>query len=271
MELSTATLLGAWVSIFLTICILSFLYEDNPVYKLAEHLFLGVSIAVSVVEAYYGTFKPNMLDPVGRAATAVASGSDPGWDAVSIIPLLLCGVLFLKLVPKLSWAARIPIAFLVAMFAGLKLTGEANANLMTQVAESMPNLGQLWVDHGLWDWSADGAGVISGLVLVFGLCACLLHFYFSAPHNRPLRVVSRFGVLMLMFGFGASFGYTVMGRISLAIGRAQELLGLDRSLEQNAIVHPRIATLASIVLLVGVLAVWKLRGGKPESDEATDR
>ena len=59
--LSQMDLLGAWVSIFLTVCILSFLYEDNPVYKLAEHLFLGVSIAIGVIEGYYGTFKPNMI------------------------------------------------------------------------------------------------------------------------------------------------------------------------------------------------------------------
>ena len=270
MEITTAAMVGAWVSIFLTVCILSFLYEDNPIYKMAEHLFLGVSIAIGVVEAYYGTFKPNMLDPVGRAASALASGSSPGWDVLSVIPLVLCGALFLKLVPTLSWVARIPIAFIVALFAGLKLTGEANANLMTQVAESMPNLGELYAQHGLWDWSADGAGVISGLLLVLGLCACLLHFYFSAPHNRALRYVSRFGVLMLMFGFGASFGYTVMGRISLAIGRAQELLGLDRSAEHNAVIHPQVASLVSIVALVVVLAVWKSRGGGGEQAEPAE-
>jgi hypothetical protein len=34
---------GIWVAAFLTICIFSFLYEDNPFYKFAEHLFVGVS------------------------------------------------------------------------------------------------------------------------------------------------------------------------------------------------------------------------------------
>ena len=42
MELATAEVLGAWLSIGLTLCIFSFLYADNPVYKLAEHLYLGV-------------------------------------------------------------------------------------------------------------------------------------------------------------------------------------------------------------------------------------
>ena len=94
---------------------------------------------------------------------------------------------------------------------GVKLTGEANGRLVAQVAASMPDLPGLYEKHGLWNWEADGAGVLSGLVLVLGLCACLLHFYFSAPHNKPMRVISRIGVLTLMLSFGASFGFTVMG------------------------------------------------------------
>ena len=38
----------------------------------------------------------------------------------------------------------------------------------------------------------------AGVVLVLGLCACLLHFYFSTPHNKPMRTISRIGVLVLM-------------------------------------------------------------------------
>ena len=49
-SLSMMTLVGAWVSIFLTICVLSFLYDDNPVYKFAEHLFLGVSVGVAITK-----------------------------------------------------------------------------------------------------------------------------------------------------------------------------------------------------------------------------
>ena len=41
---SLIDLFGIWVSIFLTLAIFSFLYDDNPIYKLAENLFLGISI-----------------------------------------------------------------------------------------------------------------------------------------------------------------------------------------------------------------------------------
>ena len=44
--------MGAWLAIFLTLCILSFLYKDNPFYKIAEHLFVGVSIGYKDTEGW---------------------------------------------------------------------------------------------------------------------------------------------------------------------------------------------------------------------------
>lgn len=255
--LGTPALVGAWLSIFLTLAILSFLYADNPIYKLAEHLFLGVSIGIGVIEIYYGVFRPNLIDKLAQG------------NLLSIIPLAMVGMLFLKVLStlapalhrKVGWLARIPIAFIVAAYAGVKLTGEANANLMTQVAESMPDLATTWREHGLWDWSADGAGVLSAVILVVGLIACLLHFTFSARQGPALRLVSRFGVLVLMLSFGASFGYTVMGRISLAIGRAQELLGLDKPAALAEQIQPRVASIVSLGLIVAGLALWRWRTG----------
>ncbi len=198
-ELATIDLVGAWLSIFLTLCILSFLYEDNPVYKLAEHIFLGVSIGISVTEQYYGVFKPNLIDRLGDG------------NFISIIPLVLLLMLLFKgiagfstALQKHSWVARIPIAFMVAAYAGVKLTGEANANLMTQVAQTMPNLAESWANHGLWSWSADGAGVFSDLMLVLGLTACLVHFYFSKVPDSATRYggVAALGAFVLVAAMG---------------------------------------------------------------------
>jgi hypothetical protein len=47
----------------------------------------------------------------------------------------------------------------------------------------------------------------------------LIYFFFSSAHRGPLRPAARIGIYFLMISFGASFGYTVMGRVSLLIGR----------------------------------------------------
>ncbi len=249
-------ILGTWLSIFLTISILSFLYDDNPIYKLAEHLFMGLGIGVGTVEVYYGVFQPKLVHPLLQ---------EQRW--LSIFPLILLALLFTKLSRKHQDWARIPIAFIVAAFAGIKLTGEANGRLLEQVRASMPNLPALYEEHGWWNWNEAGAGVISGVVLVLGLCACLLHFYFSARHNKPMRTISRIGILTLMLSFGASFGFTVMGRISLAIGRAETLLGLDQpntlitlgSMEVHRMPATRWTTIGTLGLVILVIALLKRR------------
>ena len=299
-DFTSMDVLGAWVSIFLTLFILSFLYEDNPIYKLAEHLFLGVSIGYAVVEVYYGVFKPNLIDKLFFADE---------WTyerPFFVIPLLFTALLFMKFSKKYGWLARIPVAFIVAAYAGVKLTGEARAHLMTSVQQSMPDFRRLWAENlaagketvidvlhfgqdgvtsvsttvagtcadgdvwyqGLWCWTNDGAGVISGIVLVVGLAATLLHFYFSAPHNRVMVNVSRVGILVLMLSFGASFGYTVMGRISLCIGRVQEMLGLDRSAAEVAYIRPRLASVVLLAALIVYLVIWTKRVAAQEGTDA---
>jgi hypothetical protein len=52
-----------------------------------------------------------------------------------------------------------------------------------------------------------------------------MYFYFSKEHKGLYGKFSNVGVWFMMIGFGASFGYTVMARLSLLIGRLQFLLG----------------------------------------------
>jgi len=67
-------------------------------------------------------------------------------------------------------------------------------------------------------------GPIVAILLVVGLLGTLTYFFFSMRHKGVLGVLARVGIVFLMVGFGASFGYTVMARISLLIGRIFFLL-----------------------------------------------
>lgn len=246
--------LGVWCAIFLTMCIFSFLFEDNPAYKFAEHLFLGVSIGISVGEQWFGVLRPNFFD-------RFSSDFGPGLLGA----MVLMGLLLMKLSRKYSYLARTPIALMVAAFAAVKLTGEASGNLMIQVSDSMPNLAEVYAQHGWWSWSADGAGVFSSLLLVAGLVSTLVYFYFSVPHEGPLKGISRFGIWVLMVGFGASFGYTVMGRISLAYGRVLTLVGMDRPAAQAEQIHAPVVSLISLLVIAGILYATRLKAPPEES------
>jgi hypothetical protein len=62
-------------------------------------------------------------------------------------------------------------------------------------------------------------GLIVGIVILIGVVCTISYFFFSREHTGALRVSSRIGIWFVMIGFGASFGYTVMARVSLLMGR----------------------------------------------------
>jgi len=66
---------------------------------------------------------------------------------------------------------------------------------------------------------------LQNLLIVIMVIAGLVYFFFSLEHKGVVGKTATFGIWVIMVGFGASFGYTVMARVSLLIGRIQFLLG----------------------------------------------
>jgi hypothetical protein len=202
-----------WISAALTLFILSFLYRDNPFYKLAEHIFVGVSAGYYIAIAYKETLLPNLFRPLldGTQMLQVGDLQVP-LRFIRIGALLLSLLMFTRFVGRISWLSRWPLAFVVGMYAGINVYAFGSGDLIIQLQSTM-----LDVVHGGWT-------AVSNVFLVVGLASSLLYFYFSREQKGTLGVVTRIGVWFLMVSFGASFGFTVMSRISLAIGRARFLL-----------------------------------------------
>jgi hypothetical protein len=62
------------------------------------------------------------------------------------------------------------------------------------------------------------------LIILVGVVTVLVYFFFSVEHTGPVGVASKIGIWFLMISFGASFGYTIMARLSLLIGRVGFLI-----------------------------------------------
>ncbi len=197
--------LAIWVGAFFTLCIFSFLYKDNPFYKFAEHVFVGVSAGYGIVLQWYNVIIPNVLErmPWKENGTILV-----------FIPLILGILLLTRLIPNIGWISRWPIAIIIGTYAGLQVIGYAQGDLIEQVrANFLP----LWTDNIMT--------TIGNWVLVFGTITTLVFFFFSKEHKGVIGHTARTGIWVLMISFGASFGYTVMARVSLLIGRLQFLLG----------------------------------------------
>jgi hypothetical protein len=213
---------GIWVAAILTLCVFSFLFRDNPLYKLAEHLFVGVSAGYYIILNWWTVIVPNLLVPLFDAVQARwADPARPGLFAAAlgdyrgflIVPLLLGLLLLTRLFGRIGWLSRWSLAVIIGVYAGIKTTGFAQGDFVAQVQASLQ---PLWTDR-LGD-------SLNAIVFTLGLLTSLLFFYFSREHKGALGVASRIGIVFLMIGFGAGYGYTVMSRVSLLIGRFQFLL-----------------------------------------------
>ncbi|HEX7076959.1 MAG TPA: hypothetical protein VF363_00920 [Candidatus Eisenbacteria bacterium] len=200
-----STDLSVWIGALLTLGIFSFLYRDNPVYKFCEHLFVGVSAGYWVVLTYFSSIKPNLLDPLFGSF---------GSHYILIVPLILCLFLFSRFFPRGEWLSRWSIAMILGVYPAIRITGFGQSDLVQQVSGSILPL-----------WVAGHPGQsIDNILLVGGLLATLVFFFFSKEHKGAMGGVAKIGVYFLMVSFGASYGYTVMARVSLLIGRVMFLL-----------------------------------------------
>jgi len=209
-----------WLDAALTLMILSFLYKDNAFYKSAEHLFVGVSAAYYMSINFWDHLMPNLLgklfpDTMSGLVPSVA-GSEPEYHY--LIPGILGIILLTRLVDKWAWLSRWTLAFIVGGTAGFMIPRVLESDFLTQIRSTMVPL-LVFDSAGNFQPGAS----FSHLVLVVGVICGLIYFFFSVEHTGVIGKISRVGIWVLMVTFGAAFGYTVMARISLLIGRMEAL------------------------------------------------
>jgi hypothetical protein len=197
------TLLAA----FVTLAIFSFLYRDNPLYKLAEHIAVGLSVGFLVVTYYNNVFRPKVWDMILHQGQ---------FDY--LIPLFFGLILFTRFVPKIGWMSRWAIAFYIGGFSGLSIPATIEGRVLNQAEATIRSVVAIDATKGFYQ---NFLASVDATFLVVGTLACLVFFLFSIEHKGAVGKFAYFGRLCIMAGFGASFGYTVMARVSLLIGRVQ--------------------------------------------------
>ncbi|NQV41740.1 MAG: hypothetical protein HQ506_05235 [Candidatus Marinimicrobia bacterium] len=269
---------GAWIAVFLTLGIFSYLYKDNPFYKISEHVFVGVSAGYWMAMAFWTQVQPNLFGRLWPTPEGEISGflmrawygiydffgfilpsvfPDGGIDKghghdphfMYILPFALGIMMLLSVSSKLSWLARLGIAYTVGMAAGLRAYAFLNSNVLGQIKGSAVS----FVDMPFF--SLTGVSVFNNLIILVGTITGLLYFYFSKEHSGTFGKVTRVGIYFLMISFGASFGFAVMGRISLLIGRFTDLITYGGPTYSYA-------SIWLILLMIVLLAVWTFKGDK---------
>ncbi len=228
--------IGVWIAAFLTLAILSLVIKENPVYRFAEHIFVGVSAGYGVMNTFDQSIKPKILQYLSSPSpenviinlgTYRFMGKEVPFITLEHV-LLFIGVvlgimilmkleIFQYIAPQLRGLSLYSLAVIIGIGTGINLTAAFQGILFPQIQSTflplwMADMGTHWFE------------VFTNWVFVIGVITTLLYFFFSVEQKGIMKPIVNVGIVFIMVAFGASFGYTVMGRISLLLGRIYFLL-----------------------------------------------
>ncbi|MFY4730056.1 hypothetical protein [Nitrospira sp. BLG_2] len=238
--MSFEIILGAWVATGLTLFIFSFLYKDNPLFKFAEHLYVGVSLGYIIVKTYDSVVLHLIVKPI------VENG-----EIALLIPVAIGMLMLTRYVPKAAWMSRYAFAFIVGMGAGLAIPRTISSFILKQIEDTVRPLLSMTGQDGLaFSMNLLNPGSnLNALIILLGVSSVLFYFFFSIEHSGAGRAVARTGVIFLMISFGAGFGYTVMARMSLLIGRLTDLIEFSDASYGRPTIWLLAVTIGALVVL----------------------
>ncbi|MDH7482930.1 MAG: hypothetical protein QHH26_13295 [Armatimonadota bacterium] len=197
------TAVTIWIGALGTLAIYSILYKENPIYRIAEHVFIGAAAGYGIFITWVEMLKPAWWDQITQGR----------WYWIFA---LIAGAMFYFIYSRrYVWISRIIFGVLLGLVAGGAFKGFVGVNIDRISASFKPLYGK-----GL-----TATEIANNALFIIVLLAVMAYFFFSFEHKSPIRrAPAQLGRWCLMFAFGAMFGFTVMARMSLLIGRIYFLL-----------------------------------------------
>lgn len=215
-----------------TIGLYSVLWKENKFYRFWEHVFLGLAGGWAIVALWVETLKPNWWDNMaGLAAEGTDAGKPGYWAWMFLLPIGLCGyAVFTK---KHAWMSRVPVGVILGIWSVQQLQNFWNTygpQIEDSVSSIWPTttssfavpskIGLSQAEMQLIDSTIYPSQAITNLIALITVLSVLSYFIFSIDFkSKFLMGSSKLGRYLLMVGFGAIFGNTVMMRFSLLIDR----------------------------------------------------
>src|SRR5262245_55505147 len=127
--MSTEALLGAWVAVSLSLCMYTFLYKDNPFFKLGEHIFVGVWMGYLLTITHYEVMTNKLYLPMSQQGK---------WWL--IVPAFLGLLMLSRFIPTISWLSRLSFAFILGISSGVAIPRQISSFILQQVQGTLKPL-----------------------------------------------------------------------------------------------------------------------------------
>jgi hypothetical protein len=214
-------LLTLWIGALCTLGLYSVLYKENRIYRLFEHMFLGLATGYMAATIWTDVLLPKWWMPM------IVEGK--WWLILALSAGLLYYFIYSK---KHQWMSRLIVGFFLGVTAGQAFQVFVNDTWPQIPASFKPIL-----PHPAIAANAPGnidhkaiaalspAMAINNLIFMVVLVSVLSYFFFSFEQKHPLiRGSAKLGRWLMMFTFGAIFGLTMMARMALLIDRMDFLV-----------------------------------------------
>lgn len=208
LDLSLLDLVGALLGFTLTILVFSYIFiGDNVLFRIATHLFIGVTAGYVAIVVIHNIILPQMVFPF--------AGDDRNAKLFAMLFLILGALMLTKISPRLNKLGNPAMAYLVGVGAAAAIGGSVIGTIFPQTSASM----SAFVDNSLFD----------GIVIIIGTLTTLLYFHFGIRRKdsedqsaqRPvwLEVISQIGQFFIAVTFGALFSGVYLAAITALIER----------------------------------------------------
>jgi hypothetical protein len=209
---SQVELISGGISFLLTLMVMSYLIGDNPAFRLAIHVFIGISAGYAAAVTWHQVL-------VNRLFTPLVNGS-PSDRLMLVIPLVLGILLLLKLSPRTTRLGSPAMAYLVGVGAAVAIGGAVLGTIFPQSIISMQALdlsqaGEYWLER-----------LMEGLIMLVGTISTLAYFHFGARatpagNQRPrlVKLLSWIGQAFIAITFGVLFAGVFIASLTAFIGR----------------------------------------------------
>ena len=213
-------LISALIGLVLTLMVFSYLIGDNPLFRIAVYLFIGVASGYAATVVWYYVLSPKL----SQAITTL--------NPLAIVPFVLGISLWAKLSPRTSWFGSFAMAVLVGVGAAAVVGGALIGTLLPQA--------QATID-GFDVFSATTPREIAlrlfgGVIILVGTVFTLASFHFSAgraadgapKRNRIIEGIAWVGRIFIAITLGALFAGVYMSALTAMIERLSFIINFIR-------------------------------------------
>ena len=215
-------LISALIGLLLTLMVFSYLIGDNPLFRVAVYLFIGVASGYAATVVWH-----NVLFP--RLSQALV-----GFNLLAILPLLFALSLLAKLFPRISWVGNFAMAVLVGVGTAAAIGGALIGTLMPQAQAAIDGFDIFSAGSGL----EVASRLLGGVIMLGGTVFTLASFHFSAgraadgapQRNRIIEGIAWLGRIFIAITFGVLFAGVYMSALTAMIERLSFVLNFVRGL-----------------------------------------